>query len=95
MPDHAAPALGAGLRRPSFPQRSETGWRIAAFAVFAIAASPTGSTVSWPAPRLITEFGKLADPIADKALIGLRWSRPLLDELPWWVTWSSWSERSG
>jgi CDP-diacylglycerol--glycerol-3-phosphate 3-phosphatidyltransferase len=42
---------------------------------------------------LVTDFGKLADPIADKALIGaalicLSWlgSPPLAVELPWWMT---------
>ncbi len=35
----------------------------------------------------ITEFGKLADPIADKALVGAALiGLSLLDELPWWVT---------
>ncbi|MDQ4036915.1 MAG: CDP-diacylglycerol--glycerol-3-phosphate 3-phosphatidyltransferase [Actinomycetota bacterium] len=37
--------------------------------------------------NLITEFGKVADPIADKALIGTALvGLSLLDLLPWWVT---------
>lgn len=36
---------------------------------------------------LITDFGKMADPIADKALIGSALvGLSLLDLLPWWVT---------
>ena len=36
---------------------------------------------------MITEFGKLADPIADKALLGAALiGLSLLGELPWWVT---------
>src|SRR5262249_50700180 len=36
---------------------------------------------------LVTEFGKLADPIADKALIGTALvGLSVLGELPWWVT---------
>ena len=36
---------------------------------------------------LVTEFGKLADPIADKALIGAALiSLSVLGELSWWVT---------
>lgn len=36
---------------------------------------------------LITDVGKLADPIADKALIGMALvGLSLLGELPWWVT---------
>ncbi len=35
----------------------------------------------------VTDFGKIADPIADKALIGAALiSLSLLGELPWWVT---------
>lgn len=37
--------------------------------------------------NLITEFGKVADPIADKALIGTALvALSVLDLLPWWVT---------
>lgn len=37
--------------------------------------------------NLITEFGKVADPIADKALIGTALvALSLLDLLPWWLT---------
>ena len=36
---------------------------------------------------LVTDFGKIADPIADKALTGAALvGLSLLDELPWWVT---------
>jgi CDP-diacylglycerol---glycerol-3-phosphate 3-phosphatidyltransferase len=37
--------------------------------------------------RLITNFGKIADPIADKALMGMAFvGLSILGELPWWVT---------
>jgi CDP-diacylglycerol--glycerol-3-phosphate 3-phosphatidyltransferase len=36
---------------------------------------------------MVTEFGKLADPIADKALVGAALiGLSLLGDLPWWVT---------
>jgi CDP-diacylglycerol---glycerol-3-phosphate 3-phosphatidyltransferase len=36
---------------------------------------------------LITNFGKIADPIADKALMGMAFvGLSILDELPWWIT---------
>ncbi|HEY7146358.1 MAG TPA: CDP-diacylglycerol--glycerol-3-phosphate 3-phosphatidyltransferase [Streptosporangiaceae bacterium] len=65
-----------------------TGWRIAAFVVFAV-ASLTDLLDGELARRrgLITDFGKIADPIADKALTGSALvSLSLLGELSWWVT---------
>jgi CDP-diacylglycerol--glycerol-3-phosphate 3-phosphatidyltransferase len=64
------------------------GWRIAAAVAFGI-ASATDFVDGYVARRfeLVTSFGKVADPIADKALTG---SALLLlsayDVLPWWVT---------
>jgi CDP-diacylglycerol---glycerol-3-phosphate 3-phosphatidyltransferase len=66
----------------------ETGWRVAAWAVFAV-ASVTDRFDGDIARRrgLVTEFGKLADPIADKALIGAALiGLSALGELWWWVT---------
>ncbi|WP_091674937.1 CDP-diacylglycerol--glycerol-3-phosphate 3-phosphatidyltransferase [Amycolatopsis marina] len=67
---------------------SETVWRAIATALFAI-ASLTDQVDGWVARKygLITDFGKIADPIADKALIGAALvGLSLLGELPWWVT---------
>jgi len=64
------------------------GWRIAAFVAFAV-ASLTDLLDGELARRrgLITDFGKIADPIADKALTGSALvTLSLLGELPWWVT---------
>ena len=63
-------------------------WRAVATALFAI-ASLTDQVDGWVARRygLITDFGKIADPIADKALIGAALvGLSLLGELGWWVT---------
>jgi CDP-diacylglycerol---glycerol-3-phosphate 3-phosphatidyltransferase len=63
-------------------------WRVGAFGVFAVAAFTDRIDGEIARRRhLVTEFGKLADPIADKALIGtalvgLSW----LGRLPWWLT---------
>ena len=65
-----------------------TGWRIAAFAVFLV-ASVTDVLDGRIARRrgLITDFGKIADPIADKALTGAALvTLSAQGELPWWVT---------
>jgi CDP-diacylglycerol---glycerol-3-phosphate 3-phosphatidyltransferase len=65
-----------------------TGWRIVAWAVFAAASITDRFDGELARKRnLVTEFGKLADPIADKALIGTALvGLSILDELPWWVT---------
>ena len=65
-----------------------TGGRIAAFAVFLV-ASVTDVLDGRIARRrgLITDFGKIADPIADKALTGAALvTLSAQGELPWWVT---------
>ena len=59
-----------------------------AWAVFAV-ASVTDRVDGELARRrgLVTEFGKIADPIADKALMGTALvGLSLLGDLPWWVT---------
>ena len=65
-----------------------TGWRVAAFVVFGV-ASVTDLLDGRLARRrgLITDFGKIADPIADKALTGAALvTLSALGELAWWVT---------
>src|ERR1700724_404116 len=66
----------------------ETRWRIAAFVIFAVAVvTDRFDGALARSYGLETEFGKLADPIADKALIGAAWiGLSLLGDLPWWVT---------
>jgi CDP-diacylglycerol---glycerol-3-phosphate 3-phosphatidyltransferase len=63
-------------------------WRVAAWATFAV-ASVTDRVDGQIARRrgLVTDFGKIADPIADKALIGAALvGLSMLDELAWWIT---------
>jgi CDP-diacylglycerol--glycerol-3-phosphate 3-phosphatidyltransferase len=67
---------------------ASTGWRMAACLAFCV-ASATDVVDGWIARRfhLVTSFGKVADPIADKALTGT--ALVLLsayDRLAWWVT---------
>ena len=66
----------------------ETASRITAFVVFAVAVITDrldGSLAR--AYGMVTEFGKLADPIADKMLIGAALiGLSVLGDLPWWVT---------
>lgn len=67
---------------------SNAGWRTAACVIFVV-ASATDLVDGWIARRyeLVTSLGKVADPIADKALTGA--ALVLLsfyDRLPWWVT---------
>ena len=64
------------------------GWRVVAFVAFAVAVV-TDRIDGQLARRhgLVTDFGKIADPIADKALIGAALiGLSALGELPWWVT---------
>ncbi len=66
----------------------EVGSRITAFAIFAVAVI-TDRLDGQIARKyeIVTEFGKLADPIADKLLIGSALiGLSMLGDLPWWVT---------
>jgi CDP-diacylglycerol--glycerol-3-phosphate 3-phosphatidyltransferase len=67
---------------------TDDGWRIGAALVFALASYTDRIDGQIARSRgLVTSFGKLADPIADKALTGAALiGLSLLGELPWWVT---------
>lgn len=62
--------------------------RISACAVFVVAMATDKLDGDIARRRgLVTDFGKIADPIADKALTGGAFvSLSVLGELPWWVT---------
>ena len=65
-----------------------TSWRLGAMAIF-IVATVTDRIDGQLARKygLVTDFGKLMDPIADKALIGAALiGLSLLGDLSWWVT---------
>jgi len=71
-----------------FWAEESTGWRLTAAVVFAI-ASITDHVDGRLARKfgLVTDFGKVIDPIADKALIGAAlFGLSILGELPWWIT---------
>ena len=66
----------------------QTAYRMGAFVVFAVAAIT--DLVDGDLARRrnsVTDFGKVTDPIADKALTGMALiGLSVIDELPWWVT---------
>jgi CDP-diacylglycerol--glycerol-3-phosphate 3-phosphatidyltransferase len=67
---------------------TDTRWRLAAAVAFFV-ASLTDYVDGWIARsrNLVTSFGKIADPIADKALTGSALVvLSVYDVLPWWVT---------
>lgn len=66
----------------------EPWWRVGAFVVFALAMA-TDYVDGYLARRLglVTDFGKIADPIADKALMAAAMiSLSVVGDLFWWVT---------
>ncbi|MGH3761052.1 MAG: CDP-diacylglycerol--glycerol-3-phosphate 3-phosphatidyltransferase [Gemmatimonadales bacterium] len=71
-----------------FAAEDSTGWRLTAAFVFAV-ASVTDHVDGRLARKfgLVTDFGKVIDPIADKALTGAALiGLSIIGELPWWVT---------
>jgi CDP-diacylglycerol--glycerol-3-phosphate 3-phosphatidyltransferase len=64
------------------------GWRVWAFVVFAVATITDFVDGDLARSRgLVTDVGKVADPIADKALTGAALiGLSALSDLPWWVT---------
>ncbi len=64
------------------------GWRFVAYGIFAVAMIT--DKIDGDLARkhnLITNFGKIADPIADKALTGMAFvGLSIIGELWWWVT---------
>ena len=66
----------------------QTFWRTTAFVIFTVAVITDhfdGALAR--AYGMVTEFGKLADPIADKLLIGSALiGLSMLGDLPWWIT---------
>lgn len=66
----------------------DTAYRVTAFVIFAVAII-TDRIDGWLARTydMVTDFGKLADPIADKMLIGSAMiGLSMLGDLPWWIT---------
>lgn len=65
-----------------------SGWRTAAAVVFAVAVVTDRVDGDLARRRgLVTDLGKIADPLADKALVGTALvGLSVLDELAWWVT---------
>nr|WP_300149110.1 CDP-diacylglycerol--glycerol-3-phosphate 3-phosphatidyltransferase [Propionicimonas sp.] len=71
-----------------FLHPTDFGWRMAATVAFGVAIL-TDLFDGRIARRynLVSDFGKIWDPIADKALTGAAFiSLSILNELPWWVT---------
>jgi len=66
----------------------QAGWRLITTGVFAVASITDHFDGNIARSRgLVTDFGKIADPIADKALTGAALvGLSLLGELPWWIT---------
>ena len=88
--DRPAPRAGAGLPRRCCSTTTGTTPRGGSPPASTFAVASVTDRIDGELARrrgLVTDFGKIADPIADKALIGAALvGLSLLDELPWWVT---------
>jgi CDP-diacylglycerol---glycerol-3-phosphate 3-phosphatidyltransferase len=67
---------------------NDPAWRVTAAVIFGVASLTDRLDGDLARRRgLITKFGTIADPIADKALIGAALvGLSVLGELPWWIT---------
>jgi CDP-diacylglycerol--glycerol-3-phosphate 3-phosphatidyltransferase len=65
-----------------------TSYRLLAAAVFVVATATDRMDGDIARSRgLVTDFGKVSDPIADKALMGMALvGLSIIDLLPWWIT---------
>jgi CDP-diacylglycerol--glycerol-3-phosphate 3-phosphatidyltransferase len=64
------------------------GWRVTAFAIFvgAMITDKIDGDIA-RSRNLVTDFGKLADPIADKAITGMAFiGLSIVGDIWWWVT---------
>ena len=81
----AVPVFGVLLLREDGQNDAGRWWAALAFALAIITDWYDGMIARRTGQ--VTEFGKLADPIADKALTGMALiALSILDMLPWWVT---------
>ena len=70
----------------TYPQDPTRRWVATAIFVVAIATDALDGRIARKY-NLVTNFGKLWDPIADKALTGMAFiGLSILGELPWWIT---------
>jgi CDP-diacylglycerol---glycerol-3-phosphate 3-phosphatidyltransferase len=71
-----------------FLEAGGTRWRITAFILFGVASVTDLLDGKLARQRgLVTDFGKIADPVADKALTGSAFiTLSALGQLSWWVT---------
>jgi len=79
------PVLGYFLL---YDDGQQTSYRLLAAAVFVVATATDRMDGDIARARgLVTDFGKVSDPIADKALMGMAFiGLSIIDLLPWWVT---------
>jgi CDP-diacylglycerol--glycerol-3-phosphate 3-phosphatidyltransferase len=77
------PFIGAALLADS---GSSVAWRVAAFVIFVVAMITDKIDGDIARKRgLITDFGKIADPIADKTMTGMAFvGLAVIFESPWW-----------
>ena len=70
----------------AYPQDPTMRWVATAIFLIAIATDALDGNIARKY-NLVTDFGKLWDPIADKALTGMAFiGLSILGELPWWIT---------